>query len=823
MWQPAYPADTDEPFDDDPDRDLDQDLDQDFDNEADEEAGEDYDDEPGPAVVPLPAARLTLAAKRAALRAPFHALAATAATGYGSDWLVRVLADHGEHGASGAVALGTCVATAGALPVLRFRLRNRRLPAAGIASARVDPEPASPQARRLFWKAGGLFMVWADAMALGATDVLGPDGMAAILLGGTAWLFRRWFRDHEIELPTDTPAPVPTTVVRPLEIEPAPEPPVRFPTPPPPDEGDLIVEEWDAEVAGLVEGRGENPIAPGATLGDDREDLPHGYSWFVQLPRSGSITARQLCQRAEEVAFKLGRQQTHVILELLQGDDHREDRLRLTVVTKDVLKGKVPYPGPQYLPGGRVPIGLYADGTGTAYWRCKDEKGPLGGLVVGSSGSGKSDLLARIGMAMRYGQELIVVVGDGDPDGRSNPLLKRVAYDFARGAEQVLQQLAALEAWFHVRGTTMGKHYEGPGGLPVPITDPEHQQPAGKLMPCRWMPGWIWILDEFYLLTKALGREFVQRVSDLRRAMRKRGGNIIVGTQSGSTSDFAGDDVLQSELAGGNVALLRTKGATEQYAVGDFGCDPTTLPDGGGYGFTNDPDGRKVMFRGEYDEPHILARWVRELPEYQPDLPSARVYAYKRPPTEMDPAADYEEAVRDEADILDRIEKGLPLPWEAQSEPEPPAWAVAGDGVAAPGNAGQFDDWSLPAVPVAEPDSSTEGTAEPQPRRPLNSSEVTVLRRLVAASEPLRNQQIVTDTGVSEPTVSKALLNKDGLVARGFALRHRQGVHEATDAGRAASAVRTPPAASTAADAAGPGDALVNGQVNIPTSRGRQS
>jgi hypothetical protein len=313
------------------------------------------------------------------------------------------------------------------------------------------------------------------------------------------------------------------------------------------------------------------------------------------------------------------------------------------------------------------------------------------------------------------------------------------------------------------------------------------------------MPGWIWIIDEFYLLTKALGREFVQRVSDLRRAMRKRGGNIIVGTQSPGLGDFAGDDVLQSQLKGDNVALLRTLNDTDQYAVGDIGCDPTALPDGGGHGFTNDPKGRQVRFRGEYAEPEVMARWVRSLPEYQPDLPSARVYAYKRPPSVLDPTADYHQAVADEAEILRRIDAGEPLPWEEQPEPEqPPAWAVGGDGVAAPGNAGQLDDWSLPDVPVAERDSSTDGPAEPEPRRPLNGSEVTVLRRLVAAGGPLRNQQIVTDTSLSESVVSKALLGKDGkggLVARGFALRHGQGLHEATPAGREAAGQLTAVAA----------------------------
>lgn len=789
-WYPAHPE-TDEP--------LEADLDEDY---------EEDDEEPEPPGRPLTVARLSLAAKRAALRAPWLAASTTAVTGYGSDWLVRTLADNGEQSVSGAIALGACVAAPAAVVVVRIRHREH-------LGRRCVPDCEHldrfgrwcPRCtRRLFWKSGGFYATWTAAMALGAPDwtlfshPIGHDGMGVLLLTGTALLFRKWFARHEIELPADTPTPVLTAAEPEPEEEPPPPPPTFPKPPPPPDEGDLIKREWDIKVAGNIRvdgGPEEQVIAPGATLGADRTDLPHGYSWFVELPRHGSITARQLCQRREEIAFKLGRDQSHVLLELLEGAEHREHRLRLTVVTNDILKGKVPYLGPRYGADGRIPIGLYADGSGTAYWRTKDEKGPLGGLVVGGSGSGKSEHLLRIAMAMRAGGEFIVVVGDGDVDGRSAPLLRKVAYDLARGPEQVMRQLEAMEAWFNLRSkVTMGEHTTGPDGLPVPITDPDRQETVTKLMPCKRLPAWIWIIDEFYKLTRVLGRDFVQRVSDLRREIRKRGGNIIVGTQSPGLGDFAGDDVLQSQLIGDNVVLLRTQNPTDQYSVGDIGCDPTTLPDGGGYGFTNDPEGRKVLFRGEYAEQDVMARWVRDLPEYRPDTDSATVYGYKRPPVAVDPAADYHQAKADKAEILRRIAAGEPLPWEEQPEPDPApaAWVVGGDGVAAAGNAGQADDdWSLPAAAPAA------GAAGPGSRRPLNGSEVAVLDCLIATGHPMQNKQIADKTGLSEQAVSKALSRnegKDGLVPRGLALRHQRGLHEVTAAGRDVAAASTPAAAT---------------------------
>jgi hypothetical protein len=726
--------------------------------------------------------RVVIAAGQAARRVPYAATAATAGLGYSAWGLVEAAAGTS---AGGAIALGTCAATAAALPVLRFRHRDR-VTAEGRRIVRVPHE-----FRRRWWAAGGVAALWVDAMALGASSVIGADGMAAILLTGAAALSARWMRRHPVlELPTDTPPPVLAAAPPVLEL---PEPP-RFPTRPPPDEGDLLKREWDVMVAGNVvndEGlREENLIAPGAGLGDDREDHPHAYSWFIQLPRTGNVSISDLKDQRGAIALKLGWRKSHVLIEPLRGDHEREDRGRLTIVVRDVLKDGVDYPGPRYLADGRIPLGKFADGsTIPPYWICKDNKGPRGGMIVGATGSGKSETLARLGMAMRTSGEWIVLFGDGDERGRSAPLLKRIAFDFAAGHEQVMAQLEALEAWFNARGDDMGEYTTDADGLPVPMTEPGRQEPAEKLMPCPQMPGWVWILDEFKALTQTCGPDFVPRVGRLKREMRKRGGTIIIGTQSGQVGDFGGDEALLSQVKGENVVLLRTASDLEQYSMpGDFGCDPTTLPDKGGYGFINDPDNSKQMFRGEYDKD--MALWVRSLPEYRPDEHAAEVYGYKRPPVPSDPVADYEESRRRKEATRQAMREGKPLPWEPQPEPEQPTGPVGADGAAPAGSTAPQDEWM---GGVAQPILVGVDDAPARPARewgPLTQPEQLVLGELVAVDGPARNQAIVAATGLSEPAVSKALARTDvrsdrlGLVPRGYAVRRGQGLHEATAAGR---------------------------------------
>lgn len=688
--------------------------------------------------VVLAGGRATPSARQAARRVPLFATTGTGLAGL-SAWGLAEAVSVVDPAAGGAVILGTWVATGVGLPALRFRLRDRTLPdGCSLPDGGTVVQRIPRSYRRRWWTAGGLAALWIDAMAAGAVHSIGPEAMGAILLGGAGLLSLRWMRDHAIELPTDTPLPAPAPAAPPAAIEQPPPPlPRKFPTPPPPDEGDIIAELWATRVAA-----GPNAIAPGATLGDDRVDLPYGYRWVVQLNPVGGISCTTLCGRAEDLALPLELNNTHVMIDPLEGDGARADRALLTVVTKDVLRDGVPYRGPVYQ-DGRIPLGPYADGSGYPDWVARDDTGPQHGMVTGGTRSGKSELLARLGMALRYSGEWIVLFGDGDEQGRSSPLLKRIAYDFAKGPAEVLEQLEALEAWFQARGSVMGGLTEDGDGKPVPMTDPARQEPAKKIVPCRAFPGFVWIIDEFHRLAKALDSSFVERVAKLVRIIGKAGGAVYLGTQSSLMEDFGGDDVLRGQLAAGNCVIMRTKNRTEANVVADFGGDPSTLPKGGGYGLVDD-DGRSAMFRGEYSPD--MARWARALPQYRPDELPARVYASKRPPKPADPIADYKEAQEQTAAILAALDSGERLPWEPEPLTEPgaqPAPPTGQDSVAtpapAPAPAGSDPShWTMGGVGVPEATVGPALLAVQAHPAPAGS----------AAAPPAQDPQRQTDAGL---------------------------------------------------------------------------
>lgn len=768
---------------------------------ADETADETADDpadgpyEPGArlervqpsTVVGRPASTSAVIVRRtnhqAARMVPWVAGAGTGVTGLAALGAVEAATAAGQPALAGTIVVGAWVATGAGLPALRFRLRDR-VRADGCVMERIPRHH-----RRRWWAAGGLHALWIDAMAAGAVDVVGPWGMAAGLLGGTALLSLRWLREHPVELPTDTPL----SAIEPPPPAPAlelPPPPVRFPTPPPPDAGNLIEDDWATEVAG-----GDTPIAPDSELGDDREDLPYGYRWIIQLDRRKGVTITQLRGRVEDIALKLGLDKTHIDIDQLPpGEGRREDRGILTITTIDALKGGVDYMGPRYH-DGEIPIGMFQAGGGIPKWRARANTGPLHGMVTGGSGSGKSKLLSLLGMAYKKSREWTIVFTDGDEQGRSAPLLKRIAYDFGKGADDAMAQLEAIEAWFHAAGHTLGEVTDGPDGLPIPITDPDREQVADKLMPCRRYPGWVWIIDEFHRLVTTLGPAFVKRVERLARIIRKVGGAIIIGTQSAEIGDFGGSDVLRAECRSGNVVIMRTKNANDQYAVGDFGCDPTTLPGGGGYAFTDDADEVKQQLRTEYSDD--MARWVSTLPDYQPEPYQAMVYAAKRPPKGANPAADYHETQQRKAAVQAAIHAKKPLPWEDQPEQPasgpttaaaPPIAHAGGDGVAAPvptAPAGP-SRWSAGGIPMAEavlgpmftqPAAPAPAAASAESVRPaLRAKADRALVVLRSGPDPTTGGpwttgRVAEEAGMSLPDASKAL----GVLADIDGTAHRPG------------------------------------------------
>lgn len=675
-----------------------------------------------------------------ARQAPYIALGVTAATGYGLCGIDTLAAAVGNNIHS-VVLTGTLAGTALAVPVLRSVFRDR-IPDEWV---------------RRWWLATTAAAGWVDL-----TVAHGPSWpMLGVLVVGTAAVSARWAAEHELPNPGDVPAPAPPPAL------------IAPPRPPAPkvdrSRAAQIETAWRSRVA-----TGRNPTAAGSKL-TGRQELPNASRWTAELDPDGTVGCTDLISAPVRIARSLQVNPNHIIIERLEGVHDREDLASVTIVTKDLLAGGVPYRGPRYR-DGRVPFAMRADGDGEAEWVAYDGTGVRGGLITGGQGSGKSSLMGALGMAFRSSGDWRVLFGDGDEQGNSSHLLKSVAHDFAAGPAEVLQQLEALEAWYAYRGLILADLTRGPDGAPRPITDPATQKPVEWIKPCVAYPGYVWFLDELYRLaknTKLQDANFIGRAAKLLRIMRKIGGTIIVGTQSLLAEDFGGDSAFRGMLAQGNLIAMRTENKAEQHVVGDFGIAPSTLPKGGGYAFANDGAGNAM----------VRVAWSEDMDQYAADLPklgigdrSARVYDHYRAVKVLDPVVEAERRKRERARWDQALDSGAPLPNAADeavaAAPAGQATTVGGVGVPQP------PARKLSAVPdVAKP--VPVKVAPLSALGPLTTKATLVLATLRSRPGPWRSRNLVETTDLSGSDVSKALAV---LVACGLAHRPGdvQGVHEAT-------------------------------------------
>lgn len=676
-----------------------------------------------------------------ARQAPYIALGVTAATGYGLCG-IDTLAAYVGHDIHSVVLAGTLAGTALAVPVLRSVFRDR-IPDEWV---------------RRWWLATTAAAGWVDL-----TVAHGPSWTGlGVLVVGTAAVSARWAAEHELPNPGDVPAP-------------APPPALIAPARPPAPKVDRsraaqIETAWRSRVSA-----GRNPAAAGSQL-TGRQELPNGSRWTVELDPEGTVGCTDLITAPARIARPLQVNPAHVIIERLEGVHDREDLASLTVITRDILADGVPYRGPRYH-NGRIPFAMRADGAGEAEWIAYDGTGVRGGLIAGGPGSGKSSLMAGLGLAYRASGEWKVLSGDGDDTGNSSHLLKTIADDFAAGPEEVLEQLEALEAWYEYRGVLMKGLTRGPDGAPIRRVDPRMQEPVDWIRPCPAYPGYIWFLDELFRLasnSELRAANFIGRAATLQRILRKLGGAIIAGTQSLLAEDFGGDSAFRGMLAQGNLVALRTENKAEQHVVGDFGIAPSSLRKGGGYAFANDGTGN-AMVRIEWSPD--MHRWATNLPDLAPEDQSAQVYARHRATKRVDPVAEFEHGRRERARWEEALTSGAPLPSTATAVAKTEA---AGGQVTTVGGVG------VPQPPARKL-SAVPDVAKPLPVKvaplsalgPLTTKATLVLATLRSRPGPWRSRDLVKVTDLSGPDVSKALAV---LVACGLAHRPGdvQGTHEAT-------------------------------------------
>ncbi len=510
-----------------------------------------------------------------ARRLPFILTGITGAAGWGA-WAIAETAATPD--ARSAVVVGTVAVTAIALPVLRGIFRHR------------IPESW----RRRWWLTGIPAAGWVDVAA-----VHGPDSwaMTGVLVVGGAALSARWWAEWEVPNPGGLTEPEPVYERPVLDMSRAAQ----------------IEQAWTTRVAG-----GRNPVA-GRALLTGRTELPNGTTqWVVELDPEGSVGATEFITKSAPIARALRMKASNVIAERLPGDDDREDRALLTIVTRDLLSAGVPYHGPRYH-DGLIPVGMYADGAGEADYIAVDEVGARSGLVTGDPGSGKTALLEAIVMGKLHSGVWKVLFGDGDPSGGSSPTLNRIADWAEAGPEGVLRQLRAVEALIKVRSRlkpTLAA--DGHGGLrQIRPEEADRVDPVREMRPCRQYPGYVLVLDELQRLSQddtgtmqAAG--FIARLEKVLRIGRKYGVVVVAGTQSLNGGDYGGSTQLRAYLAARNAFVMRSTNRSEQHALNGIDIAPGSLPPGGGYAFVVG-GGRMALMRVAWSE--TMSDYATKFPE----------------------------------------------------------------------------------------------------------------------------------------------------------------------------------------------------------------
>ncbi|PWR08558.1 hypothetical protein DKT68_15185 [Micromonospora acroterricola] len=277
----------------------------------------------------------------------------------------------------------------------------------------------------------------------------------------------------------------------------------------------------------------------------------------------------------------------------------------LTVVTNSPVQKGVLWPGPAAFDSetGRVQLGPYADGEGTAFWRAYTDNRLWGGFIQGGTGSGKSRLIDSLAMSLASSTSHPTVVWYGDGQGgASSPLLMRHADLFAGTFERILAMVAGMHFVMLLRQRENVQHgHEG-------------------FTPTADRPGLLGIIDECHKpLLEAENPEYWKRTQQLAATISREGGKVgvalVLASQEPTLNAFGGAgsrycEALRSSLLTGNGIMLA---GDDPNAKTIFGVkeNPKEFPTGGGYGLVAKPapGARQALFRSTYLDDRSKTIW----------------------------------------------------------------------------------------------------------------------------------------------------------------------------------------------------------------------
>lgn len=239
-------------------------------------------------------------------------------------------------------------------------------------------------------------------------------------------------------------------------------------------------------------------------------------------------------------------------------------KIRCSLTQRSYIAGGVPWTGPT-MRDGRCVILTYVDGTPGWWTFMPPGFGVKGGLVVGSSGSGKSRALGKL-IANLLDDSWMVAVGDSQ-HGQSLPAWKDKT-DYHAGPAAVILLIARIHAEIMYRSKALAD-------VGVEVFD--ENDPRVIALGFKKMMA---IIDECQLVL-IRNTPIVALAEQAAETMRKTGVGLIFATQIPQNGSLGGSIRLRDALVAGNTLVLRlsNRGSGSTILPDDFVGDPFAIPD----------------------------------------------------------------------------------------------------------------------------------------------------------------------------------------------------------------------------------------------------
>ncbi|RAO26119.1 hypothetical protein ONO23_05522 [Micromonospora noduli] len=236
--------------------------------------------------------------------------------------------------------------------------------------------------------------------------------------------------------------------------------------------------------------------------------------------------------------------------------------VRVVLVEQSYIEGGVAWTGPTY-DNGRFEIARFADGSPGQWVVSRPKYGVLGGLVVGSTGAGKSRALGVLIANLLEGGVQVAV---GDPqNGQSLPAW-RDAVEYHPGMEKTTLLTRRAHAEIMRRSQLLAD---------AGVEAFDENDPRVKAL---GLSPFVVIIDECQLILIP-NTPLVALAEQAAETMRKTGFGIVLATQLPQMKSLGGSVRLRDALVAGNALILRlsNRGSGTTILPDDFVGDPFAL------------------------------------------------------------------------------------------------------------------------------------------------------------------------------------------------------------------------------------------------------